>query len=72
MQRDAGSAVDRVLRVCVVARLVHIARISPPSFSVTLLKHLDLVVNYLHAWKQSSFWNEIHEASTVESRAASS
>ena len=53
--RDAGTAVERTLRICVVSRLVHIARILPPCFSVDLLKHcheltMNFVVQPLYAW----------------------
>ena len=64
--RDAGTAVERVLRICVVSRLVHIARILPPCFSVDLLKHcheftMNFVVQHLYAWKKDSFWDKTHE-----------
>ena len=64
--RDAGTAVERVLRLCIVARLVHIARIFPPSFSVPVLMQchqmtIQFVVQKLYAWKKTSFWNSVHE-----------
>ena len=64
--RDAGSAVERVLRLCTSARLVHFERNFPPSFSVPLLqqchqKTLNFVVQHLYAWKDASFWNEMHK-----------
>ena len=64
--RDVGSCVERVVRLCVASRLVHIARIIPPEFSVPILKQcqaktLDFVCHQLYAWKESSFWNAQHE-----------
>ena len=55
--RDAGTAVERVLHLCIVARLVHIARIFPPSFSVPAFKKchqmtIQFVVQKLYVWKK--------------------
>ena len=64
--RDAGTAVERVLRLCIVARLVHIARIFPPNFSVPVLKQchqmtIQFVVQKLYAWKNTQFWSSARE-----------
>ena len=64
--RDVGSCVERVLRMCVAACLVHVARILPTDISRNLLfrcqeKTLNFVSAKLFAWKNSSFWNATHE-----------
>ena len=52
--------------MCITARLVHIARIFPSSFSVPILQQchhmtLDFVMQQLYAWKETSFWDAQHK-----------
>jgi hypothetical protein len=64
--RDARTSVERVLRFCVSARLVHLPRIFPPDFSIKLQQEchkmiLEFVFQHLYEGTRFSFWNKLHE-----------
>ncbi|MEE3273846.1 MAG: hypothetical protein VX217_03250, partial [Acidobacteriota bacterium] len=68
--RPVGDCVERVLRMCVVARTTHIARAYPPSVTKPILAQCDqatteFAAKDLYGWTPELFWDEAHAESVA-------
>ena len=63
--RDVGTSVERTLRLCVVSKHTHIARVFPPPLVKDVLKKCDdatvlFAMHDLYGWSEDRFWNAKH------------